>query len=259
MEIDPAGAIPTAFALAQAWEWDTDGDLESWTVNAGFNLDAATPTGGSIKGTAATGDPNMTSPVTTISTAYRVIVEFRIKKESSDASGSTSSGMMPPEASPHPAPARFPAPPSGRTTTSRSFASRFHTEKSTPNSTNSASIPSLTPQTSTKVRKSITFVFTPKASYLWSGTPTLSPRELKAEMAPGIRHPTVSGGMAQPIPSGLALKPTSLPSAAPQARSPSLRESPPVQLNSTSPATRSPATPLHCSTTPLYSGTLRKR
>lgn len=86
MEIDPAGAIPTAFALAQAWEWDTDGDLESWIVNAGFNLDAATPTGGSIKGTAATGDPNMTSPVTTISTAYRVIVEFRIKKESSDAS-----------------------------------------------------------------------------------------------------------------------------------------------------------------------------
>jgi autotransporter-associated beta strand protein len=89
VEINPAGAIPAAFTLAQAWEWDSPGNLESWTANAGLTLEDGTPTddgggNGSVKGTAATTDPTFTSPITTIATPYRVIIEMRIKKESTD-------------------------------------------------------------------------------------------------------------------------------------------------------------------------------
>jgi autotransporter-associated beta strand protein len=85
IEINPSGAIPSAYTLAQAWNWDTDGNLESWAGNAGgFTLDAGTPIGGIITGTAASNDPNFTSPVTTIPTPYRVIIEMRIKKDVTD-------------------------------------------------------------------------------------------------------------------------------------------------------------------------------
>ncbi|MCB1131686.1 MAG: hypothetical protein KDN05_11185, partial [Verrucomicrobiae bacterium] len=88
-EIDPGGAIPAAFSLAQAWEWDTPGDPESWTANTQVILETGTPTddgggNGSVKGTSDGNDPNLTSPVTTIATPYRTIIELRIRKESTD-------------------------------------------------------------------------------------------------------------------------------------------------------------------------------
>ena len=92
VEIDPAGAIPSGFNLVPSWEWNSAGVLESWTANADLTLEVGTPTidevgppaNGSVKGTAAGIDPLITSPVTTIATPYRVIIEMRVKKEASD-------------------------------------------------------------------------------------------------------------------------------------------------------------------------------
>lgn len=92
VEINPASAIPSAYSLVQSWDWDTPGNLESWTANANLTLEAGTPTidgagpSASVKGTSAGNDPNFTSPLTTIATPYRVVIEFRIRKESSDNS-----------------------------------------------------------------------------------------------------------------------------------------------------------------------------
>lgn len=93
VEINPAGAIPAAYTLAQGWEWDTDGSLESWVVgaNQAFVLESGTPIAGIVTGTSALGtlgnaDATFTSPITTIPTPYRVIVEIRIKKPSTDTS-----------------------------------------------------------------------------------------------------------------------------------------------------------------------------
>jgi autotransporter-associated beta strand protein len=92
VEINPAGAIPAAFNLAQGWEWNDAGVLESWTANTDLTLEVGTPTidevgppaNGSVKGTAAAIDPVFGSPITTIATPYRVIIEMRVKKEASD-------------------------------------------------------------------------------------------------------------------------------------------------------------------------------
>jgi hypothetical protein len=86
VEINPAGAIPAAYSLAQGWEWNTDGALQSWTANTQFTLDAGTPIGGSVTGVSAGNDPTFTSPTFAVATPYRVIVEFRVKKETSDTS-----------------------------------------------------------------------------------------------------------------------------------------------------------------------------
>jgi len=95
VEVNPAGAIPAAFSLVPSgtWNWNTNANLEGWTAGANnaFVLDPGTPVGGFVKGTSAAGagnngDASFTSPITTIATPYRVIVEFRIKKEATDTS-----------------------------------------------------------------------------------------------------------------------------------------------------------------------------
>ena len=89
VEINPAGAIPEAFSLAQAWDWDSVGILDGWTANSNLTLESGSPTidsgtNGSVKGQAAGIDPNFSSPSTTIATPYRVIIEMRVKKQTSD-------------------------------------------------------------------------------------------------------------------------------------------------------------------------------
>ncbi len=92
VEINPAGSIPAAFNLAQGWEWNDAGVPESWTASTDLTLELGTPTidevgppaNGSVKGTAAGIDPVFGSPVTTIATPYRVMIEMRVKKQASD-------------------------------------------------------------------------------------------------------------------------------------------------------------------------------
>jgi hypothetical protein len=44
VEINPAGAVPAAFNLAQGWEWNNAGVLESRTANTDLTLEVGTPT-----------------------------------------------------------------------------------------------------------------------------------------------------------------------------------------------------------------------
>jgi hypothetical protein len=44
VEINPAGAVPAAFNLAQGWEWNNAGVFESWTANTDLTLEVGTPT-----------------------------------------------------------------------------------------------------------------------------------------------------------------------------------------------------------------------
>lgn len=93
VQINPVDAIPTSYALAQGWEWNQEADLEAWTASANLTLDSGTPSIddlgppalGSVKGTASGNDPTFTSPLTTIATPYRVIIEMRVRKEASDS------------------------------------------------------------------------------------------------------------------------------------------------------------------------------
>lgn len=83
VEIDPAGAIPGTHAQVFASEWNTDGDVESWTTNQ-FNLEPGTPLSGMITGTASGTDPQLNRSGINLPTSADTIIEFSVRKEAAD-------------------------------------------------------------------------------------------------------------------------------------------------------------------------------
>lgn len=77
-EIDPGGGIPSGFTLAQAWEWNTDGDAEGWT---GTNATVAVAAG-EAAGTSTTTDPQWASAALAppIPVLRDAIIEVRVKR-----------------------------------------------------------------------------------------------------------------------------------------------------------------------------------
>jgi hypothetical protein len=85
VEIDPAGPIPATHTEVFSSNWDTNGDTESWTTN-GFTLEAGAPISGILTGVADNGDPQLNRSGLSLPSSSDTIIEFRIKKESSDDS-----------------------------------------------------------------------------------------------------------------------------------------------------------------------------
>ncbi|MEX1049521.1 MAG: autotransporter-associated beta strand repeat-containing protein [Akkermansiaceae bacterium] len=85
VEIDPAGPIPGTHTEVFSSDWNTDGDTESWTTN-GFTLESGAPISGILTGVADNGDPQLIRTGLSVASSSDTIIEFRIKKESSDDS-----------------------------------------------------------------------------------------------------------------------------------------------------------------------------
>ncbi len=85
LEIDPAGAIPSSYTRVFSTEWNTAGNIESWTTSD-FNLAPSTPTGGELMGTVSSADPQLNLSGLSLVTSKNTIIEFRLKKQSTDNS-----------------------------------------------------------------------------------------------------------------------------------------------------------------------------
>lgn len=78
--------IPATHTLVFQSEWNTEGDKQDWAPNSQYLLEEGAPIAGILTGTAAGVDPTLTRTGLNISTSSETIIEFAIRKESSDTS-----------------------------------------------------------------------------------------------------------------------------------------------------------------------------
>lgn len=85
VEIDPAAAIPATHTQVFATEWNTDGSKEGWGAGQ-FTLESGAPISGILTGTETGNDPTLNLGGKSIRTSSDTIIEFKIKKQTADAS-----------------------------------------------------------------------------------------------------------------------------------------------------------------------------